>query len=188
MMNIFDFMRKSPKDVVSDELNAPFAIEENTDTVTNEHDAREGQAETIVKPLTITYGTGFPIDIVYGYMRKDYSEQGYNDAMTSPDITFKDINKNIIQNKVLVVFKQVKLKYEVMITDIEQRVNACSEAGLVGTVQQLQRDKSVLLHHLDEVKLLEEKFRSGDVETVNCLQTYEVGFLKGLAASAVGVK
>lgn len=108
--------------------------------------------------------------------------------MTSPDITFKDINKNIIQNKVLVVFKQVKLKYEVMITDMEQRVNACSEAGLVGTVHQLQRDKSVLLHHLDEVKLLEEKFRSGDIETISCLQTYEVGFLKGLAASAVGVK
>lgn len=187
-MNILDFIRKNSKDVVPEELNAPIAIEETTDSVVNEHDNRESKETTPAKPLTITYGTGFPIDVVYGYMRKDYSEQGYNDAMTSSDITFKDINKNIIQNKVLVVFKQVKLKYEVMITDIEQRVNACSEAGLVGTVQQLQRDKSVLQHHLNEVKLLEEKFRSGDVETISCLQTYEIGFLKGLAASAVGVK
>lgn len=183
-------MRKNPKNVVPEVLNAPFASNENADNVANEHEESESreEIETPVKPLTITYGTGFPIDVVYGYMRKDYSEQGYNDAVTSPDLTFKDINKNIIQNKVLVVFKQVKLKYEVMITDMEQRVNACSEAGLVGTVQQLQRDKSVLLHHLDEVKRLEDKFRNGDVETISCLQTYEVGFLRGLAASAVGVK
>lgn len=187
-MNILDFMKKSSRDVIPEELNASIAIEESADSVVNKNDDNESKNETPVKPLTITYGTGFPIDVVYGHMRKDYSDQGYNDAITSPDITFKDINKNIIQNKVLIVFKQVKLKYEVMITDIEQRVNACSEAGLVGTVQQLQRDKSVLLHHLDEVKLLEEKFRSGDVETISCLQTYEVGFLKGLAASAVGVK
>ena len=33
------------------------------------------------KPMTISYATGWPIDIIYGYLHKNYEEKGFNDAM-----------------------------------------------------------------------------------------------------------
>lgn len=182
-MNFFKFFSNNNNNTTS--ANKAENIDTVTESTMDESVSSNNEAPK-TDTISITYGTGLPIDIIYGYMRKNYSEQGFQDAVTTPDMTFKEINKQIIQNKVLVVFKQVKLKYEVMITAIDQRINSCQNAGLVGTIFQLQHEKDVLSHHLEEVNSLETKFRCGDSEATSCLQTYEVGFLKGLAASAIG--
>lgn len=32
-------------------------------------------------PLIVSYATGWPIDLIYGYLHKNYEEKGYSDAM-----------------------------------------------------------------------------------------------------------
>lgn len=183
-MNIFRLFSKNKTD--NDTLENTI---ENVDSIAEDNvdETIENKAESPkTDVISISYGTGLPIDIIYGYMRKNYSEQGFQDAIATPDITFKDINKQIIKNKILVVFQQIKLKYEVMTTEIEQRINSCRNVGLIDTIFQLQHDKDILSHHITEINSLEAKFRNGDFEATSCLQTYEAGFLKGLAATAIG--
>ena len=54
------------------------------DTVSEENNPARNK-EGIV---TIEYGTGYPIDVIYAYIRKDYSSKGYDDAMVNPDASY----------------------------------------------------------------------------------------------------
>lgn len=42
------------------------------------------------KPLTVSYATGWPIDIIYGYLHKNYEEKGFNDSMVKSDLAFRE--------------------------------------------------------------------------------------------------
>ena len=66
------------------------------------------------RPLTVSYATGWPIDIIYGYLHKNYEEKGFEDAMVKSDLTFRDMNLNIIRNKILMVFREINLNYDVL--------------------------------------------------------------------------
>lgn len=61
------------------------------------------------KPMTISYATGWPIDVVYGYLHKNYEDKGFQDAMLKSDLAFKDINMRLIRNKILMVFREINL-------------------------------------------------------------------------------
>ena len=52
------------------------------------------------RTLTVTYATGWPIDVIYGYLHKNYEEKGFDDAMIKSDLAFRDINMDIIRNKI----------------------------------------------------------------------------------------
>lgn len=132
-------------------------------------------------PLTVSYATGWPIDIVYGYLHKNYEQKGFEDAMLKSDLTFRDMNKNIIKNKILMVFREINLNYDVMRQDLQERINSCSAAGLLTTVSQLEKKISLIDSHKEELRCLEENFRNNTNEASIPLQSYECGFLRGVA-------
>lgn len=70
-------------------------------------------------PLTVSYATGWPIDLIYGYLHKNYEEKGYSDAMLNSNLTFRDMNMSIIRNKILMIFREVNLKYNGMKRDLD---------------------------------------------------------------------
>lgn len=41
------------------------------------------------KPLTVSYATGWPIDIIYGYLHKNYEQKGYDDAMLNSNLAYR---------------------------------------------------------------------------------------------------
>ena len=61
------------------------------------------------KPLTVSYATGWPIDVVYGYLHKNYEDRGFEDAMMKSDLAFRDMNLRLIRNKILMVFREINL-------------------------------------------------------------------------------
>lgn len=65
------------------------------------------------KPLTVSYATGWPIDVIYGYLHKNYENKGFEDAMIKSDLAFRDMNMGIIRNKILMVFREINLNYDV---------------------------------------------------------------------------
>ena len=138
------------------------------------------------KPLTVSYATGWPIDIIFGYLHKNNEEKGFNDAMVKSDLTFRDMNMNIIRNKILMVFREINLNYDVMKRDMEIRMNTCSAAGLLSTVSELEKAMSTINAHKAELKELEEDFRNNEKEASIPLQSYECGFLRGIATIALG--
>ncbi len=138
------------------------------------------------KPLTISYATGWPIDIIYGYLHKNYMEKGFEDALIKSDLTFRDMNMNIIKNKILMVFREINLNYDVMKRDLEIRMETCNAAGLISTVAEMDKTMSTINAHKDELQRLENDFRNNENEGAIPLQSYECGFLRGIATIALG--
>lgn len=138
------------------------------------------------KPMTISYATGWPIDVVYGYLHKDYEDKGFQDAMLKSDLAFKDINMRLIRNKILMVFREINLNYDVMKQDLQVRIDNCNAVGLLTTVAQLEKNMQLIDVHKKELADLEADFRNNANEASIPLQSYECGFLHGIATVSLG--
>lgn len=134
------------------------------------------------KPMTISYATGWPIDVIYGYLHKNYESKGFDDAMLKSDLTFRDLNMNLIKNKILMVFREINLNYDVMKQDLQTRIDNCNAAGLLTTVSELKKAMSTINTHKEELKQLEADFRNNSNEASIPLQSYDCGFLRGIAS------
>ena len=133
------------------------------------------------KPLTVSYATGWPIDVIYGYLHKNYESKGFDDAMLKGDLAFRDMNMNLIKNKILMVFREINLNYDVMRQDLQTRIDNCNAAGLLTTVSELEKTMSTINAHKEELKQLEADFRNNANEASIPLQSYDCGFLRGIA-------
>lgn len=138
------------------------------------------------KPMTISYATGWPIDVVYGYLHKNYEDKGFQDAMLKSDLAFKDINMRLIRNKILMVFREINLNYDVMKQDLQVRIDNCNAADLLTTVAQLEKNMQLIDVHKKELADLEADFRNNANEASIPLQSYECGFLRGIATVSLG--
>ena len=130
------------------------------------------------KPLVVSYATGWPIDIIYGYLHKSYEQKGYDDAMLNSNLTFRDMNMNIIRNKILIVFREINLNYDAMKNDLDTRIETCSAA-------ELSKQMSVINAHKQELAQLEQDFRNNENEASIPLTSYECGFLRGVSTIAM---
>lgn len=137
------------------------------------------------KPLTVSYATGWPIDVVYGYLHKNFENKGFEDAMVKSDMAFKAMNMNIIRNKILMVFREINLNYDVMKQDLQIRIDNCNAAGLLTTVTELDKSMQLINAHKTELEQLENDFRSNINAASIPLQSYECGFLRGIATVAL---
>ena len=185
-MSILNFWNKKKENssamittlpVMNPSMSAAEEVETNQETP---------DATTEKKTLTVSYATGWPIDVIYGYLHKNNEDKGFNDAMVKSDLTFRDMNMNIIRNRILMVFREINLNYDVMKRDLEIRMDTCSAAGLLSTVSELEKTMSTIKAHKAELKELEEDFRNNEKEASIPLQSYECGFLRGIATIALG--
>lgn len=134
------------------------------------------------KPLTVSYATGWPIDVIYGYLHKNYESKGFDDAMLKGDLAFRDLNMSLIKNKILMVFREINLNYDVMKQDLQTRIDNCNAAGLLTTVSELEKTMSTINAHKEELKQLEADFRNNANEASIPLQSYDCGFFRGIAS------
>ena len=185
-MSIFNFWNKKKEN--SSAMITTLPVINPSMSVAEEVETNQGApgATTEKKTLTVSYATGWPIDVIYGYLHKNNEDKGFNDAMVKSDLTFRDMNMNIIRNRILMVFREINLNYDVMKRDLEIRMDTCSAAGLLSTVSELEKTMSTIKAHKAELKELEEDFRNNEKEASIPLQSYECGFLRGIATIALG--
>ena len=185
-MNIFSFLNKKNESANAAITMLPVLGNENRNAESvniTEGETRNDTPEK--KPLTVSYATGWPIDIIYGYLHKNYEEKGFNDAMVKSDLAFRDMNMNIIKKKILMVFREINLNYDVMKRDIETRMETCTAAGLLTTLSDLEKQMAIINTHKAELDQLEEDFRNNVNEASVPLQSYDCGFLRGIATIAM---
>lgn len=186
-MRIFDFFKQ--KHGAEDTLRVSLPVVEPEDSqesvISVEMTDDNGSDKKAEQPLTVSYATGWPIDVVYGYLHKNYEKKGFEDALLKSDLTFRDMNKNVIKNKILMVFREINLNYDVMRQDLQTRIDTCSTAGLLTTISQLEKQKTLIDSHKEELRSLEEDFRNNANESSIPLQSYECGFLRGIATIAM---
>lgn len=136
-------------------------------------------------PLTVSYATGWPIDLIYGYLHKNFESKGYEDAMLNSNLTFRDMNMAIIRNKVLMIFREVNLKYDGMKRELDTRIETCNAAGLLSSAAELEKQMAIINAHKEELTQLESDFRNNANEASVPLMSYECGFLRGVSAIAM---
>ena len=182
-MGFFNFLNKK-----SESANAAITMlpvlekEENLSNASvNVTEGETKKEDSEKKPLTVSFATGWPIDIIYGYLHKNYEEKGFNDAMVKSDLAFRDMNMSIIRNKILMVFREINLNYDVMKRDIETRMETCTAAGLLTTLADLEKQMAIINTHKEELRQLEQDFRNNANEASVPLQSYDCGFLRGIA-------
>lgn len=184
-MALFNFFKRKPE---NPNLSTVLPSEEELENEVSQ----ESEASTLQEPapvvsnsLKVSYATGWPIDLIYGYLHKNYEEKGYADAMLNSNLTFRDLNMSIIRNKVLMIFREVNLKYDGMKRELETRIGTCNAAGLLTSVAELEKQMAVINAHKEELSRLEMDFRNNANEASVPLMSYECGFLRGVSAIAM---
>lgn len=187
-MSIFSFLNKKNESVNAAITMLPVMEKENSSInpvkVAEEVEKNDTPEK---KPLTVLWATGWPIDIIYGYLHKNYEEKGFNDAMVKCDMAFRDLNMGLIRNKILMVFREINLNYDVMKKDIETRMETCTAAGLLTTLSELEKQMAIIATHKEELDRLESDFRNNANEASIPLQSYKCGFLRGIATITMAV-
>ena len=184
-MALFNFFKKkSETPTLSLILPTEDESENEVSQETESTNIEEAKAP-VANSLKVSYATGWPIDIIYGYLHKNYEEKGYADAMLNSNLTFRDMNMSIIRNKVLMIFREVNLKYDGMKQELETRIGTCNAAGLLTSVAELEKQMAVINAHKEELSRLETDFSNNANEASVPLMSYECGFLRGVSAIAM---
>lgn len=184
-MGIFSIFSKKHENNSAVLTTLPVAdqLTSEEEVVVNPQSTNGGTEEK--KPLTVSYATGWPIDVIYGYLHKNYEEKGFEDAMLRNDLAFRDMNMGIIKNRILMVFREINLNYDVMKSDLESRIDTCRAAGLLTTVSEIEKSMTIIKTHKEELRQLEDDFKNNANEASIPLKSYDCGFLRGIATIAL---
>ena len=151
----------------------------------NEELPKENDSRKANDIITIKYGTGYPIDVIYANVGKDFSEKGYGDAMVNPDAAYMKMGIDLIKSNMKKLFIQVSTKYYDEIKVIDMAIKKNEEFGLLDTAQELITRKEIYIRHLAEISSMKEKLEAGDEEMKVSIATYEQGFKRGVTAKTM---
>ncbi len=140
--------------------------------------------EELNNPYKVSYGTGFPIDVVYGFINKDFEQKGFDDAMTSSESSYKESGMNLIINELKQLFEQVKLKYKGDIRDLSVLQKNLEMQGLPTQAAQVKMRLDTFAEHMIKIEEMEKSLDNKEDRVMRMVSTYERGFLKGLAAKS----
>ena len=174
-MKLFSIFRKN--NTSSPELEA---VETSTKEVSESTTAPTSLSAGEI--VSITYGTGMPIDVLYAFINKDYEKEGYEDALVNSDVEYCTAKESIILNKLQQLFRRVLLRYSGEIREIEvQAANAKSLFALT-SASMLEARKATCEEHIAEINSMMDKVNAKAPEMMTMIESYRRGFTKGCAA------
>ncbi|MBR2476304.1 MAG: hypothetical protein IKB57_07235 [Bacteroidaceae bacterium] len=135
--------------------------------------------------ITIVWGTGMPIDVIFNFIEKDFEEIGYKDALVNSDIKYKETKETIIRNELKMLFKRVLLKYQSDIRDIDVRIKMAEESYAFSSVSMLLARKKTFEEHISEIVNMEQMLEENGPKITTMIESYRRGFLKGINIQTV---
>jgi len=87
-MGLFNLFKKSgqTQELYSKTKNIPIDVKE--EIIKDNLASQDPEITT----YSVEYGSKLPIDIIYGFLKEDYENKAYRDAITSPDRSYKQTN------------------------------------------------------------------------------------------------
>ena len=182
-MAIFNlFGLKSKKEEVSTEpTGAP--VEKNIES--RDSSVEEKTMESKQEIITIKWGTGMPIDIIFNFIHKNFEEEGFQDALVNCDITYRDTMEKIIRNDLEMLFKRIILRYKNDIREIDVNIDNARKAYALAAAAKLQARRETFEEHLEEIKEMQQQLAADDPKMTTMIESYRRGFQKGIAAVSI---
>lgn len=155
---------------------------ENTSNSSLDSEKEEGSKQKII---TIKWGTGMPIDIIFNFIHKDFEEDGFQDALVNCDITYRDTKEKIIRNDLEMLFKRIILRYKSDMREVDVNITNARNACAIGAASRLQARKETFEEHLAEINEMQRLLEDNDPKMLTMIESYRRGFQKGMAAVAM---
>lgn len=135
--------------------------------------------------ITITWGTGMPIDIIFNFIHKNFEEEGFQDALVNSDINYRDAKEKIIRNDLEMLFKRIILRYKSDIREIDVNIDNARKAYALAASGRLQARRETYEEHLDEINEMQRQLCANDPKMTTMIESYRRGFQKGIAAVSI---
>lgn len=135
--------------------------------------------------ITITLGTGMPIDIIFNYIHKNFEEEGFQDALVNSDITYRNTKEKIIRNDLEMLFKRIILQYKNDIREISVNIDNAQKAYALAAAGRLQARRETFEEHLAEINKMQQLLDADDPQMITMIESYRRGFQKGISAVSI---
>ncbi|MBP3842478.1 MAG: hypothetical protein J6E29_02410 [Prevotella sp.] len=179
-MALFNWFGKKP---VENEQTIPEVVEPIQEQNNEQGSPQENEEKK--KIITITWGTGMPIDVIFNFIHKNFEEEGFQDALVNCDITYRDAKEKIIRNDLEMLFRRIILKYKGDIRIINVKIENAHKALALGAAADLEALRATYEEHLAEIQEMQTQLEADDPKMTTMIESYRRGFLKGIAANAV---
>lgn len=143
---------------------------------------KEKEEESKQKIVTIKWGTGMPIDVIFNFIHKNFEEEGFQDALVDSDICYRNAKEKIIRNNLEMLFKRIILCYKKNIREVEVNIGNARQALALGAVSNLEALLKTYEEHLQEINEMQEQLDANDPKMTTMIESYRRGFLKGITA------
>lgn len=180
-MALFDWFGSKPKE--NEEMNPE--VVENTELQTNDSDSPTENEDDKKRMITITWGTGMPIDVIFNFIHKNFEEEGFQDALVNCDITYRDAKEKIIRNDLEMLFKRIILRYKSDIRVVNVRIDNAHKALAIAAAADMEALRATYEEHLTEIQEMQSLLKTNDPKMTTMIESYRRGFLKGIAANTV---
>lgn len=135
--------------------------------------------------ITITWGTGMPIDVIFNYIHKNFEEDGFQDALVNSDITYRDAKEKIIRNDLEMLFKRIILRYKNDIREMDVNIDNAQKAYALSAAGRLLARRETFEEHLEEINEMQQQLNANDPKMTTMIESYRRGFQKGIAAVSI---
>lgn len=122
------------------------------------------------------------IEEIYFFLQQDYESRGYNDALTSPDESYRTDNINLLIKDLAILIQKVSTYYEDLLREIDFHILSRGRAGLIDLVEVLKTRKELVEDHLKKVSQIRYELESNNGMTHRVILSYQRGFMRGLSA------
>ncbi|MBD1434935.1 hypothetical protein H8B06_19090 [Sphingobacterium sp. DN00404] len=119
---------------------------------------------------------------IYHYLEGDFETKGFNDAMVSPDESYKRENVQLIKYDLEIIIQKVRIYHDSLLKDLDFHILSRSRAGLVDLVEELKSRKTDLMEHIQKVNEIDTSLKSNNGYCERAILSYQRGFTKGMAS------
>ena len=179
ILNLFSSKRVANSDVVP--VNVDNTDGEQNAVMTANHPEEDKKSNVV----TIKWGTGMPIDIIYNYIHKNFEDDGYQDALVNQDIAYRDTRISIIRNDLEMLFNRITLCYKKNIREAQVRLDNSRKAFALSAAANLEAQLATYEEHLAEIEEMKQLFDDNDSKMFIMIESYKRGFLKGVNAATM---
>lgn|SRR5690606_23985189 len=173
-MGLFNFFKKNHTDNISgnghseNEIPKEIFIEEKEPSAQQETFFSNGEVKGI--------------EAIYSFLQADYETNGFNDALTNPDDSYKSENIKLITLDLEILVQKVKTYYEDMIKELDFHITSRSRAGLIDLVEELKIRKEMVMKHIEKVNEINNEKKNNLGMPQRIILSYQRGFMRGLSA------
>ena len=179
LLNLFGSKQTENAEMIP-ELSENIQGEGNEETASPEEEKKDEK-----HLITITWGTGLPIDVIFNFIHKNYEEEGFQDALVNCDITYRDAKEKIIRNDLEMLFKRIILKYKSDIRVVNVKIENAHKALALAAAADMEALRATYEEHLTEIQEMQSQLDANDPKMTTMIESYRRGFLKGIAANTV---